>query len=211
MAQQAQPHAPMRFDRHVDLLVAGAGAGGMSAALVAGIEGLDVLICKKSQQVEGTASTAAGTLWIPDNTLSRDAGVLDTKEEAQLYLDALMGDTKVFLDKCEEAIGYFTGKTDVQFVPCGCNPDYVTRLPGAAREGRAVIPAAFDGRLLKQQFASAGRSARSSRRSTTKHQRSGRRFRARAGLTEHKGCSRILERIAPSLELSRSTRRAGDS
>jgi succinate dehydrogenase/fumarate reductase flavoprotein subunit len=160
MAQQAQPHAPIRFDRHVDLLVAGAGAGGMSAALVAGIEGLDVLICEKSQQVGGTASTAAGTLWIPGNTLSRDAGFLDTREEAQLYFDALIGDTpqgalrKVFLDKCQEAIGYFTEKTDVQFVPCGRNPDYVTRLPGAAREGRAVIPAAFDGRLLKKHFES---------------------------------------------------------
>jgi thioredoxin reductase len=49
MAQQAQPHASICFDHHADLLVAGAGAGGMSAALVAGIEGLDVLLCEKSQ------------------------------------------------------------------------------------------------------------------------------------------------------------------
>jgi succinate dehydrogenase/fumarate reductase flavoprotein subunit len=158
MEQQAQPHASIRFDRHVDLLVAGAGAGGMSAALVASIEGLDVLLCEKSQRVGGTASTSAGTLWIPGNRLSRDAGFSDSTQEAQLYLDALMGDTpqsvlrKVFLDRCEEAIGYFTGKTDVHFVPCGRNPDYVTRLPGAAREGRAVIPAAFDGRLLRKNF-----------------------------------------------------------
>ena len=158
MAQQVQPRAPIRFDRHVDLLVAGAGAGGMSAALVASIEGMDVLLCEKSQQVGGTASTSAGTLWIPGNTLSRDAGFSDDREAAQLYLDALMGDTpqrvlrRAFLDKCDESIGYFTEKTDVQLVPCGRNPDYVTRLPGAAREGRAVIPAAFDGRLLKKNF-----------------------------------------------------------
>jgi hypothetical protein len=158
MAQQTRPHASIPFDRHVDLLVAGAGAGGMSAALVASTEGMDVLLCEKSQQVGGTASTSAGTLWIPGNTLNRDAGYLDTKEDAQLYLGALIGNTpqnvlrKVILDKREEAISYFAQKTDVQFVPCGRNPDYVTKLPGAAREGRAVIPAAFDGRLLKKDF-----------------------------------------------------------
>jgi succinate dehydrogenase/fumarate reductase flavoprotein subunit len=158
MPQQTQPRAPLRFDRQVDLLVAGAGAGGMSAALVANIEGMDVLLCEKSQQVGGTASTSAGTLWIPGNSLSRDAGFSDSREAAQLYIDALMGDTpkkelrKVFLDRCEEAISYFTEKTEVQFVPCGRNPDYVTRLLGAAREGRAVIPAAFDGRLRKKVF-----------------------------------------------------------
>jgi succinate dehydrogenase/fumarate reductase flavoprotein subunit len=108
--------------------------------------------------VGGTAATSAGTLWIPGNRLSRDAGFSESREAAQLYLDALMGETpqntlrRVFLDKCEEAISYFTVNTDVQFVPCGRNPDYVTRLPGAAREGRAVIPAVFDGRLLKKDF-----------------------------------------------------------
>jgi succinate dehydrogenase/fumarate reductase flavoprotein subunit len=159
MAQQTQANASILFDRHVDLLVVGAGAGGMSAALVASIEGMNVLLCEKSQQIGGTASTSAGTLWIPGNTLSREAGFSDTREDAQLYLDALMGNTpqnalrKVFLDKCNEAISYFAKKTDVQFVPCGRNPDYVTRLPGAGREGRAVIPAVFDGRFLKKNFA----------------------------------------------------------
>jgi flavin-dependent dehydrogenase len=55
---------PEKYDREVDLLVAGAGPGGMTAALVAVLEGLSVLICEKSDQVGGTASTSAGTLWI---------------------------------------------------------------------------------------------------------------------------------------------------
>ena len=38
----------------VDLLVAGAGPAGMAAALVASLEGLDVLLCEKSDQVGGT-------------------------------------------------------------------------------------------------------------------------------------------------------------
>ena len=55
----------------VDLLIAGAGPAGMTAALVASLEGLDVLLCEKSDQVGGTGSTSAGTLWIPGNSQSR--------------------------------------------------------------------------------------------------------------------------------------------
>jgi ribulose 1,5-bisphosphate synthetase/thiazole synthase len=49
-------------DREVDLLMAGAGPAGMTAALVASLEGLEVLLCEKSDQVGGTGSTSAGTL-----------------------------------------------------------------------------------------------------------------------------------------------------
>ena len=54
-------------EREVDLLVAGAGPAGMTAALIASLEGLDVLLCEKSEQVGGTGATSAGTLWIPGN------------------------------------------------------------------------------------------------------------------------------------------------
>ncbi|HET7382150.1 MAG TPA: FAD-dependent oxidoreductase [Pseudolabrys sp.] len=39
--------------REVDLLIAGAGPAGMTAALVASLEGLEVLLCEKSDQVGG--------------------------------------------------------------------------------------------------------------------------------------------------------------
>jgi flavin-dependent dehydrogenase len=37
-------------DLEVDLLIAGAGPAGMTAALVASLEGLDVLLCEKSDR-----------------------------------------------------------------------------------------------------------------------------------------------------------------
>ena len=52
------------WEEEVDLLVAGGGAGGMTAALVAALEGLEVLLCEKSDQIGGTAATSAGSLWI---------------------------------------------------------------------------------------------------------------------------------------------------
>src|SRR3954454_11134932 len=39
--------ALMMPEREVDLLIAGAGPAGMTAALVASLEGLDVLLCEK--------------------------------------------------------------------------------------------------------------------------------------------------------------------
>jgi flavin-dependent dehydrogenase len=80
----------MSSEREVDVLIAGAGPAGMTAALVASLQGLDVLLCEKSGQVGGTGATSAGTLWIPGNHQSRKAGFDDSAEKAQDYLDALI-------------------------------------------------------------------------------------------------------------------------
>src|SRR5260221_3382403 len=79
---------PVDWDRTVDLLVVGAGAGGMAAALVASLEGLSVLLCEKSAQVGGTAATSAGTIWIPRSSQAARAGLADPVEPARRYLDA---------------------------------------------------------------------------------------------------------------------------
>ena len=146
-----------RFDREVDLLVAGAGAAGMTAALVGALEGLEVLLCEKSGHVGGTSATAAGTVWIPGNTQSRRAGFNDSVEQARLYLDALLEGPEpralrdAFLSTGPEAIDYLEARSEVKFVPTGRHPDY-RQLPGAAVAGRGLIPESFDGRLLKGDF-----------------------------------------------------------
>ena len=146
-------------EREVDLLVAGAGPAGMTAALIASLEGLDVLLCEKSEQVGGTGATAAGTLWIPGNHQSKQAGFDDSAVQAERYLDALIGSDghrdlrKAFLQTGPTAIDYLAARTEVQFVPCGKHPDYRGNLPGAAVYGRAIVPTPFDGRLLGADFA----------------------------------------------------------
>jgi succinate dehydrogenase/fumarate reductase flavoprotein subunit len=149
----------MISEREVDLLVAGAGPAGMTAALIASLEGLDVLLCEKSEQVGGTGATAAGTLWIPGNHQSKAAGFNDSAVEAERYLDALIGSDghrdlrKAFLATGPKAIDYLEAHSDVQFVPCGRHPDYRGNLPGAGVLGRAIVPKPFDGRLLGADFA----------------------------------------------------------
>ena len=141
----------------VDLLVAGAGAGGMATALVAALEGLDVLLCEKSDQVGGTTATSAGTVWIPGNTQSHRAGFPDSARDAEIYLRKLVGGSlqpdklAAFLASGPAAIDYLAGRSEVRFQSAGRHPDYV-ELPGAAVSGRALSPLPFDGRLLGDDF-----------------------------------------------------------
>jgi flavin-dependent dehydrogenase len=82
----------MTADIEVDVLVAGAGAAGMTAALVCALNGLDVLLCEKSSQVGGTTATSAGTIWVcqvPGQ--AQDAGFADDIPEARRYLDSIIG------------------------------------------------------------------------------------------------------------------------
>jgi succinate dehydrogenase/fumarate reductase flavoprotein subunit len=149
----------MGQEREVDLLVAGAGPAGMTAALVASLQGLSVLLCEKSGQVGGTGSTSAGTLWIPGNHQSRNAGFDDSAERAEEYLEALIGSAAkrdlrtAFLKSGPAVIDYLERNSEVKFVPCGRHPDYRSNMKGAAVSGRAIIPQPFDGRLLGADFA----------------------------------------------------------
>jgi hypothetical protein len=145
-------------EEEVDLLVCGAGPAGMAAALVASIEGLDVLLCEKSDQVGGTGATSAGTLWIAGNRRSRAAGFADSAEQAEIYLQALIGPVanpdliKAYLRTGPAAIDYLEVHTDVRFLPCGMHPDYRSELRGAAVSGRAIVARPFDGRALGADF-----------------------------------------------------------
>jgi succinate dehydrogenase/fumarate reductase flavoprotein subunit len=148
----------MNADREVDLLVAGAGPAGMTAALIASMQELDVLLCEKSDQVGGTGATSAGTLWIPGNHQSQAAGFTDSAAQANLYLDALIGEAinldlrHAYLRTGPAAIDYLDANSDVQFLPCGPHPDYRSNMAGATIAGRAIIPKLFDGRLLGPEF-----------------------------------------------------------
>lgn len=143
-----------------DLIVVGAGAGGMTAALVAALEGLRVVLCEASEQVGGTTATSAGTLWLPGNRQGVAAGHTDSVDEARRYLGALVGPLdargrrEAYLASGAEALAYLQDRSAVVFASAGMHPDYLPHLPGAAVSGRAVSPLPFDGRLLgKRDFA----------------------------------------------------------
>ena len=49
-----------------DIVVAGAGAAGMAAALYAAIEGKKVLLVERTEYLGGTSALSAATTWVPN-------------------------------------------------------------------------------------------------------------------------------------------------
>ncbi|RQZ26911.1 FAD-binding protein [Burkholderia sp. Bp9017] len=146
------------WDEEVDLLVFGAGAAGMTAALVAHHEGLAVLVCEKTAAVGGITSTSGGTTWVPGTRLSVDAGVPDSVDDARRFLQSVVGARggddarEAFLQSGPDAIDELARISEVKFVAAAAHPDYVNG-PGAAYGGRALVPAPFDARVLGRAFA----------------------------------------------------------
>jgi len=148
----------MKSDSEVDVLVAGAGAAGMTAALVCALQGLDVVLCEKSAQVGGTTATSAGTIWVPGTKQARDAGFADDLPEARRYLDSIIGPAtdgrrEAYLTTGPELVDYLAKNSEVKFSLYARHPDYLSNRPGTTLAGRALAPLPFDGRLLGADFA----------------------------------------------------------
>ncbi len=141
-----------------DLVVLGAGAGGMTAALVAAIEGQRTLLIEKSDRIGGTTARSSGTVWIPDNRHQHRLGSSVDPQAARAYLDALVDGRadrslrEAFIDVGPRMIDYLEAHTDVRFQAYAHSPDYRQDLVGATDGGRALEPLAFDGRTLGPDF-----------------------------------------------------------
>ena len=78
--------------RVCDLVVVGSGAGGLSTAVTAALQGLDVVVLEKADVFGGTTAYSGGVLWIPGNAVSRRAGAADSREAARRYLQHETGE-----------------------------------------------------------------------------------------------------------------------
>src|SRR5690606_23271698 len=120
----------------VDLIVLGAGAGGMTAALVGALEGLRVVLIERTDCIGGTTATSSGTVWVPDNPHQRDLGVHDDAERAMTYLDALVGERadrtlrEAFIAQGPRMVEYLEARSEVRFQAYPHHPDYRQELPG---------------------------------------------------------------------------------
>ncbi len=147
-----------RWDESFDVVVVGAGAGGMTAALTASLEGARTLLVENTAQVGGTTARSSGTVWIPNNLHQHRLDPTDDSAAAHAYLDALVGNRAdralrdAFLDAGPEMIAYLHERTDVRFQAYPSSPDYRQELPGAANGGRPLEPLPFDGRVLGARF-----------------------------------------------------------
>ena len=138
-----------------DVLVIGAGASGLCAALTAAHYGLSVIVIEKEPVFGGTTAWAGGYMWIPRNPYAQRAGFVEDPGQAREYLHAELGtyydQAKVdaYLASGPRMVSFLEANTRMRFVDASAMPDMHTHLPGAATGGRAIRPAAYDGRELR--------------------------------------------------------------
>jgi len=139
-----------------DVVVIGAGAAGMSAALFAAIRGARTLLVEKTEFVGGTSAFSAGSLWIPNTRHA--SGAADNTGNVERYLQQIVGNRAdaslraSFLKAGPEAAEILERDTDVKLRAYARHPDYRSELDGAVMAGRALEPLPFDGRLLGDAF-----------------------------------------------------------
>lgn len=144
------------WEKKSDLLVAGSGAAGLSAALAAARCGLSVIVAEKSEVIGGTTAWSGGWIWAPCNPVARRQGFDEDTSGPRAYLEAVQGNNfnpelvDAFLAAAPETIG-FLEEAGLDF-ECGARiPDTYGHLPGAGTGGRSVIAAPYNGRQLGDQ------------------------------------------------------------
>ncbi|GAA1196096.1 FAD-dependent oxidoreductase [Prauserella alba] len=134
---------------HYDVVVAGSGAAGLTAALGAATAGLSVLVAEKDERLGGTSAVGGGVIWAPGNHLMADAGFTDSPADARAYLaagsDGRMSDDEIdsYVRTAPEAVRALCGY-GVRMRPLA-RPDYHPEWAGAAR-GRGLDQDPFDPR-----------------------------------------------------------------
>lgn len=117
----------------VDVLVAGTGGAGLTAAVTARCAGLDVLVVEKDAVFGGTTATSGGVLWVPGNRhsaeMQRQTGLADDRERARAYLLGEGGNyveperIEAFLDAAPRMVDFLEEQTQVRFYGMDY-PDY---------------------------------------------------------------------------------------
>lgn len=88
--ESAAPATALKsFDVEYDVIVVGAGGGGLPAALFSRWLGNSVALVEKADTVGGTARKAAFWYWVPNNRPMRDAGLVDDKDDCLRYMARL--------------------------------------------------------------------------------------------------------------------------
>lgn len=144
----------MDADLEVDWLVAGAGAGGMTGAVVAHHLGGSVLVTEKEPVYGGTTAKSGGVIWIPGNHRQAEAGIDDSVEEGYSYLKGLIGDSvddarvRAYAERAQEMLRFMMQHSHVDYSALPDYMDYYEHIPGYKSGGRSMDSAPFNMRKL---------------------------------------------------------------
>jgi 3-oxosteroid 1-dehydrogenase len=149
----------MATEPEFDVVVAGSGAAGMTAALTAAASGLSVVVIEKTERFGGSTARSGGGVWVPGNTVLKGAGVRDTPELARVYLAHVAGDCvatdrrHALLEHGPAMLDLVRSRTPVDFAWVPGYADYYPEAPGGLASGRTIEPVPLDGRVLGDELA----------------------------------------------------------
>ncbi|MEQ8755690.1 MAG: FAD-dependent oxidoreductase [Coleofasciculus sp. G1-WW12-02] len=144
-----------RWDYTKDIVVVGSGAGGMTAALVAGDRQNQAIVLEKSPVYGGSTALSGGGIWVPCNHLMAEAGIDDSGEEAMAYLQAVTQSQvaaqrlQAYVQQAATLVKYLAKNSHVQFeILPGLSDYYAEHYGGKQEGGRTLIAKPFDRRQL---------------------------------------------------------------
>lgn len=144
----------MGWDKEVDILVVGSGAGGMLSALVASENHADVLIVEKEKQWGGTSATSGAGIWIPASDQAKAEGFEDKTTDAFKYVRKLSTENvpdaniKAYVENAADMLRWMGNHTSIQYCAFPY-PDYHAENPGGSPQGyRTHMPLPIDGKKL---------------------------------------------------------------
>ena len=129
----------------VDVVIIGAGAAGLTAAISAKLRGASVMILEKNKRLGGSGAISGGIIWVPNNHLMAEKGIDDTAEDALAYFKSLdNGDVnydllETFVSKSPDVIKTLIDIDALAVSIMDGYPDYYVDRPGAkVNGGRAM-------------------------------------------------------------------------
>lgn len=142
------------WDKEVDVLVVGSGAGGLLSALVAVDNHAEVLVVEKEKLWGGTSATSGAGIWIPASDQAAAAGFHDNVDDAFNYVRALSADNvpdaniRAYVENAAPMLRWLGQHTEIEYQAFPY-PDYHAENPGGSPTGyRTHMPLPLDGRKL---------------------------------------------------------------
>lgn len=139
-----------------DVVIVGSGASALTAAITAESKGMKALVIEKLDKWGGSSAYSGGGLWIPNNFLMKEAGALDSAEEALEYMEAVIdydepassrARKEAYVKYAPEMVNFLRDK-GFEWTRAALYPDYYPNVKGA-KTGRVIESTIFNGKKLK--------------------------------------------------------------
>jgi len=150
----------LRVDETVDVVIAGSGAAGLSAALAAASQKVSVLVLEKSSKLGGASALSGGLLWAPMNHHMKERGLEDSREEALEYAKQAAGDTfepdlvETYIDTAPSVVKFIEAETSQKFSVFEGYSDYYPLWRGGKINGRTLLPNLYQLARLPEEIRS---------------------------------------------------------